>query len=167
MKVAVVYFSVLGSTAKYARWLAEEVKADVLQYRQATDERLGDYDVVVACSGTYGGWLPLTGFLKKHWRVLSAKRVIALAVGSVPLEEPSARRAFETIPEGLRQQIVYHKLPCHSGLRLWLTGPFSAYSLWKHADARDWRPSKDKLEPVVASLQEISRELEQGQAHLS
>ena len=96
--------------------------------------------------------MPLVGFLRKHWAVLSGKRVVAFAVGSVPPEAPASQKAYQAIPEEIRKSIEFFKLPCKSGLKLWLTGPFSAYQLWKYADSRDWKPSRDKLAPVVAAL---------------
>lgn len=152
MKVAIVYFSLLGTSKKYASWLCEALNADLLQFRQATDQRLRSYDAVVVLSGTFGGWMPLVGFLKKHWPALNTKKVVAVASGSVPPELPASQTAYESIPQEIRQQIAFFKLPCDSGLKLWLTGPFSAYQLWKHADESDWKPSREKLEPVIAAL---------------
>jgi hypothetical protein len=96
--------------------------------------------------------MPLVGFLKRHWSVLRSKRTVAIAAGSVPLEQPSSQKAYEAIPEEIRQQIAFFKLPCDTGLKLWLSGPFSAYQLWKHADEWDWKPSREKLAPVIAAL---------------
>lgn len=151
-EVAIVYFSLLGSSRKYARWLGEALDADVLTFRKATDDRLQAYDSVVVCSGTFGGWMPLAGFLKKHWAVLAGKQVIALAVGSIPPEAPASQKVYEAIPPEIRDAIGYYKLPCDAGLKLWLTGPFSAYQMWKHADERGWRLSKDKLLPVIEAV---------------
>jgi hypothetical protein len=152
VRTAIVYFSLLGTSRKYSMWLAEEIDADLLQFRQGTQERLSGYDVVVVCSGTFGGWMPLVGFLKKRWPVLSTKKVVAVAAGSVPPEVAASQKAFEAIPEEIRRAITFYKLPCDSGLKLWLTGPFSAYQLWKYAEKRGWRPSRDKLAPVIATV---------------
>jgi hypothetical protein len=152
MKTAVVYFSLLGSSLQYAHWLRDELDADLLRFRDATPRRLEPYAAVVVCSGTFGGWMPLVGFLKKHWAALSGKRVVALAVGSVPPEAPASQQAYQAIPEEIRSSIDFFKLPCKSGLKLWLTGPFSAYQLRKYADRRGWKPSREKLAPVVAAL---------------
>ena len=152
MKVGIVYFSLLGTSKKYARWLEEALDGDLLEFRDASDERLRQYEAVVVLSGTFGGWMPLTGFLKKHWPALRTRKVVAVTAGSVPPELPASQKAYEAIPEEIRQGISFFKLPCDSGLRLWLTGPFSAYQLWKHADERGWRPSRDKLTPVIAAL---------------
>ncbi|HEX5141645.1 MAG TPA: hypothetical protein VFX19_11915, partial [Dehalococcoidia bacterium] len=115
-------------------------------------ECLRSYDAVVIFSGTFGGWMPLVGFLKKRWSALRTKRVIAVAIGSVPPEAPASRKAFDAIPEEIRISLAFFKLPCHSGLKLWLTGPFSAYQLSKHARSRDWIPSREKLAPVLEAL---------------
>jgi hypothetical protein len=152
VKVAIVYYSLLGTSKKYALWLSEALDGDMLQFREATDRRLRHYDAIVVLSGTFGGWMPLTGYLKKHWPTLCTRRVVAVTSGSVPPEIPASQKAYEAIPEEIRNEISFFKLPCDSGLKLWLTGPFSAFQLWKHADERGWRPSRDKLTPVIAAL---------------
>jgi hypothetical protein len=96
--------------------------------------------------------MPLVGFLRKHCPVLSTKEVVVVAVGSVPPELPPSIKAYQAIPADIRQAIDCYKLPCENGLKRWLTGPFQAYQLWKHADERGWKPSKEKLAPVVAAL---------------
>jgi hypothetical protein len=147
-----VYFSLLGTSKKYARWLAEALDGDLLRFREASDERLLQYDAVAVLSGTFGGWMPLAGFLKTHWPTLRSRKVVAVAAGSVPPEQPASQKAYEAIPPEIRREISFFKLPCDDGLKLWLTGPFSAYQLWKHADKRDWRPSRDQLNPVIEAI---------------
>jgi hypothetical protein len=155
VKVAIAYFSLLGSSRKYASWLAADLRADLLEFRKATDVELSKYDTVLICSGTFGSWMPLTGFLRSHWRVLSTKQVVVVAVGSVPADDPSSLQALEAIPDEIRKSISYFKLPCELSLKLWLTGPVSAYYLSKHGREINWVYSRARLDPVIAAVRAI------------
>ncbi|MDD5040667.1 MAG: flavodoxin domain-containing protein [Patescibacteria group bacterium] len=111
MKTAFIYKSVLGATKKYATWFSSRIQADLLTFRQATDEKLGEYDMVIVASGTYFRWVPLVNYLEEHWGVLANKCVIAIAIGSVPADNACSIRAFERIPAEIRNRIKYFKLP--------------------------------------------------------
>ena len=51
-KIAVIYKSKYGTTEQYAKWIAEELGATLLEESKVKPAQLADYDVVV-----YGGWL--------------------------------------------------------------------------------------------------------------
>jgi hypothetical protein len=155
MKVAIAYFSLLGSSRKYAKWLAEDLNADLLHFRAAKDAKLAGYDTVVVCSGTFGYWMPLTGFLKEHWPVLAAKHVVVVAVGTIPVDDPSSLHNLEAIPEEIRHAITYFKLPCQLTLKLWLTAPVAARYLSKHGREIGWVLSREKLQPVIAAVRAV------------
>lgn len=110
-KPAVVYQSFLGTTKQYAQWLQEEFGGDIFTFSQAKDERLLKYETVIVASGTYAGWMPLTGFLKRKWPLLKDKKVIVVAVGIAPAEEPYSKKAFEKIPDEIRQKVKIFKIP--------------------------------------------------------
>lgn len=141
MKIAVIYKSVLGSTKKYAHWIAEEFQADLYTYEKITDETLDKYDIVIVASGTYASMMPLTGFLKKHWDVLQTKRVLALAVGMAPPDDPQSYAQYELIPAHIQDEIHYHKLPG---------------KLFKAGQAGE--PSKNKLVPVFKIINKMLNE---------
>jgi hypothetical protein len=157
MNVAIAYFSILGSSRKYARWLAEDLGADLLHFRALSDARLDRYETVVVLSGTFGTWMPLTKFLKEHWPGLATKHVVVVAVGSIPADDPSSVQNYNSIPEEIRQAITYFKLPCQLSLKLWLAAPVGAYLLSKHRRQTGWIFSREKLEQVSGAVRALER----------
>ena len=118
MRTAIIYRSFLGSTKKYAQWLHESIESsDLFKPRQARDKKLAEYDLVIICSGTYAGWISLRGYLKKKWPVLQGKKVVFLVVGLVPPEDAESITAYRKIPENIRQEIQYFKVPGRWGSR--------------------------------------------------
>lgn len=118
MRTAIVYRSFLGTTKQYAEWLHESVESsDMFKPGRINDRKLADYDLMIICSGTYAGWISLRGYLKKKWPILKMKKVIFLVVGLAPPEDPVSTTAYMKIPEHIRQEIKYFKLPGKWGSR--------------------------------------------------
>jgi menaquinone-dependent protoporphyrinogen IX oxidase len=87
LRAIVVYRSISGFTKKYAEWIAQELKADLLDAREVSAEKLCMYDVVV-----FGGSLRAVGIngvklLKKNMSKLADKKIIVFAVGASPPKE--------------------------------------------------------------------------------
>lgn len=135
MKVAVIYKTFLGTTKKYAQWIAEEYDADLLKFNEITDEVLNNYDLVVVTSGTYAAQMPLINFLKKYWQVLRTKRVVVVAVGMAPPDDPQSIKSYELIPDHIQSLIHYFKVPG----KLFASGPGG-------------EPARDKLEKVFKKI---------------
>ena len=139
MKTAIIYRSFLGSTKRYAEWLHESIESsDLFKPGRIKNTRLAEYGLVIICAGTYAGWISLRGFLKKKWPVLQGKKVILLVVGLVPPEDAESKAAYEKIPENIRQEIYYFKVPGRWGSR--------------NRDA----VKKENLQPVLDYIKEIS-----------
>lgn len=112
MRTAIVYRSFLGSTKQYAEWLHESIESsDLFKSSKIGDRELAEYDLLIICSGTYVGWISLRGYLKKKWPVLQGKKVILLVVGMTPPEDDQSTAAYMKIPENIRQEIQYFKVP--------------------------------------------------------
>lgn len=131
MKIAVIYKSVLGTTQKYATWLSQDLSADLYHY-DVKETTLQTYDVVIVASGTYASGMPLVQFLKKHWPVLSSKKVIVLAVGILAPDDEQSKKSYDLIPETIKSSIHYFKLPG----KLFKAGSVGS-------------PTKDKLQPIL------------------
>ena len=138
MKTAIVYRSFLGSTKRYAQWLHEEVESDLFGALGAHQGRMKDYDLVVLCSGTYAGWISIGGRLKGWWKTLRDRKVILLVVGMAPPEDPQSERAYLKIPEHIRNEIRYFKVP----------GKFGS------TDAD--KVKKENLQPVLEYIRELA-----------
>ena len=117
MKTAIIYRSFFGATRKYAEQLHKEIEADIYKHNKIDELLLLKYDLFILCAGTYAGWISLSGYLKNHWKVLQKGRVILIVIGSAPVDAPWSVRSYEKIPEEIRRDIKYFKLPTTTGSR--------------------------------------------------
>lgn len=111
MKTAIIYKSYLGATKQYAEWLSQEAGADLHTFNSVSPEELKNYDTIVVASGTYASFMPLNRFLKKNWPSIENKKVIVVAVGMVPADDPGSKISYERIPAPIREKITYIKIP--------------------------------------------------------
>jgi menaquinone-dependent protoporphyrinogen IX oxidase len=111
LKTIIFYNSKLGSTKKYAKWLGETVKGEVKGFRQYSKKSVETAETVVVMSGTYAGQMPLVKFLRKHWKDIASKKVVVVAVGAAPADDPASKKSYELIPAEIRKAIKYFKLP--------------------------------------------------------
>ena len=111
MKVLVCYTSKHGATEKYMQWLAETLHADLKRFDEIDRKYdFSDYDTVVVSSGTYASFMALNKFLKHHWKELQRKRVVVVAVGASPAEDPWSHKSYNRIPDHIRDGISYIKI---------------------------------------------------------
>ena len=81
-KVAVVYKSKYGSTEKYAKWIAEDICADIFKVSEIKADKLKEYDTIVYCGGLYAGGMLGFSFIKNNYHKFCCKRLIVVAVGA-------------------------------------------------------------------------------------
>jgi len=91
MKCLVTYKSKTGFTKKYAQWIAEELSADLYDYKKIKKEMLKDHDVII-----YGGSLHAVGIegiklIKDNLDIIKGKKVIVFAVGATPYREETVK----------------------------------------------------------------------------
>jgi menaquinone-dependent protoporphyrinogen IX oxidase len=84
MKTLVIYKSKTGFTHKYARWIAEELQADLVAHAEAKDADWAAYDTIIYGGGLYVGGINGIELLKHHLPQLAGKRVIVYASGATP-----------------------------------------------------------------------------------
>jgi menaquinone-dependent protoporphyrinogen IX oxidase len=89
-KVAVIYKSKYGSTEKYASWIAEDSKADLIKHSDAKIATLKTYDTIVYCGGLYAGGILGFSLIKKNFSQLSNKKIIVAAVGATLKKEDAS-----------------------------------------------------------------------------
>ena len=100
MKTLVVYTSQTGFTKKYAEWLGERLKADVLDLKDAQKKNTGffdDYQAIV-----YGGWAVAGKLSKSKWYLGKApswkdKKLAVFCVGGSPNESPETKVALDNM----------------------------------------------------------------------
>ncbi len=100
MKTVVIYKSMSGFTKKYAEWIAEELKADLLSLDKTVEiSTLLNYDVVI-----FGGYLYATGIkgveiIKQNFGELQGKQIVIFSTGASPFRE-------DIIPEVLNKNFT-------------------------------------------------------------
>jgi hypothetical protein len=97
MKAVVVYESLWGNTAEVARAIAEGIGPDAvaLTTDAATDEAIGDADLIVAGAPVHAFSLP-----RESSRAQLAAKPDADAPGPPDLSHPSLRSWLESLPPG-------------------------------------------------------------------
>ena len=111
MKRAIIYRSFFGRAKQYAEALRKEIDSDFYKHNQIGRETIRKYDLIVLCSGTYAGWISITGFLKKYWEELQEGNVVLIAVGAIPADNSQSIRAYNRLPTRIQEGIKYFKLP--------------------------------------------------------
>ena len=111
MKLLVLYKTKYGSTEQYAKWIAEEVNADLSDVESFNANSLDDYDTIIIGSPTYMGQIKMKDFLEQNWEILKNKNIYLFNVGMFPWEHPDSKKSFEMIPEYIRDKIGFSKLP--------------------------------------------------------
>ncbi|OGO76589.1 MAG: flavodoxin [Clostridiales bacterium GWB2_37_7] len=83
-RTVVVYKTKYGSAQRYAKWIADEAKADLFESSEIDLEDLLKYDTIV-----YGGSMYVVGILgialiRKNFNSIKNKKVIVFSVGASP-----------------------------------------------------------------------------------
>ncbi len=88
MKTAIIFRSKTGFSARYARWLAHALHADLYRYRTVDCDLLTAYDTIIYGAGFYCGRLSGCGWFHKISEPLTKQRLIVYATGSMPRVQP-------------------------------------------------------------------------------
>jgi len=110
-KILVLYRTKYGSTEQYAKWIAEEVRADLVKIEDFDTTRFDLYNAIIIGSPTYMGKIQIKDFLEKNWDALKTKPMFLFNTGLFPGESPESKKSFEMIPAHIRDHIEYIKLP--------------------------------------------------------
>ena len=86
--IAVIYASHYGFTEAYARWLAEELAADLLEAGKVKREDLERHGTIVYGGGLYAGGLSGIQTIVKNYDAISNKRIILFSCGLADPEDP-------------------------------------------------------------------------------
>lgn len=84
MKVAVVYKSKTGFVEKYAKWIAEELSADIFKATETTIDKLMAYDTIIYGGGLYVSGINGVKLIKNNLDKLKGKKVVVYASGATP-----------------------------------------------------------------------------------
>lgn len=102
MKTAVIYKSKYGSTETYAKWLAEDLGADLLQADRVKPNDLAKYQTIVYGGGLYAGSVNGISLLSKSFEIIKDKDLYLFTVGSSDVTVPATTTAIRS---GLAQKL--------------------------------------------------------------
>jgi menaquinone-dependent protoporphyrinogen IX oxidase len=104
----VIYKSKYGSAKQYAKWLAEELDADIAECSPQAFANIEKYDTVI-----YGGSLYAVGILgfalfKENFYKITADKIVVFTVGASPAwEEAVAEVRENNFPQEMRDKIMH------------------------------------------------------------
>jgi menaquinone-dependent protoporphyrinogen IX oxidase len=76
-KIAVIYQSHYGATRRYAKWIAAELGADIIERKKASATMLAGYDCVIYGGGLYAGGVLGVSLVAKN----PVKNLVVFTVG--------------------------------------------------------------------------------------
>ena len=92
--IVVIYKSHTGFTKKYAEWLAEALKCDVMENRKMTVSKLDSYDTVILGGSIMAGMVSGADFFKKNFEQLKRKKLVVYACGMDDLDQEGAEKIW-------------------------------------------------------------------------
>lgn len=114
MKTVVIYKSKYGFTEIYAKWLAEDLGADLLVADQVKAADLKKYDTIVYGGGIYAGGVSGISLLTKDFESIKDKALYLFTVCASDVSDPAnisaIRSALEkALPPAMQKTIhIYH-----------------------------------------------------------
>jgi len=147
IKVLILYRTKYGSTEQYAKWIAEEVRADLVKIEDFDTARFDQYGAIITGSPTYMGKIQIKDFLEKNWDALKTKPVFLFNIGLFPGESPESKKSFEMIPAHIRDHIKYMKLPGKIDMKK-LKFTEKVIARMVKTDIPD-TVSKDQIDPII------------------
>ncbi|RAK11902.1 menaquinone-dependent protoporphyrinogen IX oxidase [Halanaerobium saccharolyticum] len=87
MKTLIVYWSKTGFVKKYAKWLAEELEADIISGEEITEDKLKEYDGYIFGGSLYAVGINGADFIKENIKHLEAKKTAVFATGASPAKK--------------------------------------------------------------------------------
>ena len=100
--IAVIYASHYGFTETYARWLAEELAADLLEAGKVKGENLEQYGTIVYGGGLYAGGVNGISLLMKNAEHIQGKALYLFTVGA---SDPADPENIANIRQGLSKTL--------------------------------------------------------------
>lgn len=114
MNAAVIYKSHYGFTETYAKWLAEDLGADLLQTDRVKPADLRQYQTIVYGGGLYAGGVNGISLITKNFGSISNKSLFLFTVGAADVTDQqnidSIRHSLSRVltPEMQEKIQIYH-----------------------------------------------------------
>lgn len=100
--IAVIYASHYGFTETYARWLAEDLEADLMKTGKVKKEDLERHGTIVCGGGLYAGGVNGISLLAKNAELLRGKKLYLFTVGA---SDPADPENITNIRNGLAKAL--------------------------------------------------------------
>ena len=142
----IIYAGKYGTTARYARWIAEKTGADVYPLHQVASRTLRRYDTIIYGGAVYGGKIQGLSFLKKHLDELKQHRLILFTVGlTMPGDEAAFRNMLDRNLDAGQQAGIrtYHFL---GAIRFKQLSPKEKMMMWLLKSAILKKASRSQVE---------------------
>jgi menaquinone-dependent protoporphyrinogen IX oxidase len=94
MKTIVIYQSQTGFTKKYAEWIANELKCEILPYKQMSEKEIMAYDYVIYGGRVHAGKVEGLKKVKKLFESNTKAKLIVFATGATP---QAAEQTIDTV----------------------------------------------------------------------
>lgn len=114
MKTAVIYKSHYGATETYAKWLAEDLGADLLQADKVKPVDLQQYQTIVYGGGLYAGGVNGIALLTKNFECIKNKALYLFTVGAADVTDPENTNGIRSalkqkLPPAMWEKLhIYH-----------------------------------------------------------
>lgn len=105
--ILIVYKSETGFTEKYAKWLSSELSCDKVELKEASSDKISNYDILIYGAGIYAG--QINGFAEFKKMVPSDKKLVLFATGATEASDvDTIQKAFDGNLSKEEQEIIPH-----------------------------------------------------------
>lgn len=87
--IVVIYKSKYGSTKKYAEWISEELKCDLLESAEIEEDRLKKYSTVIFGGGLYASGINGIKLINRNYEIIKDKNILIFTVGLSSTQDKS------------------------------------------------------------------------------
>lgn len=110
-KTIVLYKSKYGSTEKYAKWIADDLKADLYDSANIKLKDLMSYDTIVYGGGLYASGINGISLIKRNFDMLKNKNIIVFTVGLSPTDSNELKSIIDkNFKEDMKKYIKFFHL---------------------------------------------------------
>jgi len=106
----VLYFTKYGSTKKYAEWIAEELKGDIFDIKDARLNQLHECGIIILGSALYAGNIKGLNLLVDNYEKIKDKKLVIFTCGVADYSKAENcdgiyKRLEEAIPKSILETI--------------------------------------------------------------
>lgn len=109
-KIAVIYKSHYGSTETYAKWIAEDLNADLLQADNVKPSDLDAYQTIIYGGGLYAGGVNGIDLLVKNFEAIKDRELYLFTVGASSVTDTENIKAIRSTLEQKLPPSMWEKL---------------------------------------------------------